>query len=253
MVVAVIDTALMGSLFEINHHVSNLCIVRDGDEDSPVKLIFLAAPSRATDHQNCNLCLRSEAQDAQHAIRIACSQDTDSATCNHAGTLLAVADEHGVKKPNRPCKGKRNRYKKFVKRLQIQFLEDPSSFELETINLLPSLQRNDKQRPRLMQRMVNFMYQAKMCDVVEVNIGTLSCPSLCVRLDFHIAHRGARNSLALHLNTRGQKPWVRFSQFSVHVCTRVRAASLASVESTSQPVHMPDELCCRNSPCGVQT
>jgi len=172
MVVAVIDTALMGSLFEINHHVSNLCIVRDGDEDSPVKLIFLAAPSRATDHQNCNLCLRSEAQDAQHAIRIACSQDTDSATCNHAGTLLAVADEHGVK-PNRPCKGKRNRYKKFVKRLQIQFLEDPSSFKLETISLPSSLQKNDNLQARLMHRMENFMYQAKICEVVEVRIGTL--------------------------------------------------------------------------------
>jgi len=173
MMVALIDTALMGSHLEINHHVSNLCIVKCGDEDSPVKLMFLAAASCATEYHNGNLCLLSEAQDAKHSTSIACSQDTDSATCNDAGTLPAVAEEHGVRKPNRPCKGKRNRYKKLVKRLQIQFLEDPGFFKLETSSLLPSLQRNDKQRARLMQRMDNFTNKAKMCDVVEINIGTL--------------------------------------------------------------------------------
>jgi len=144
---ALLDTALMESHLKINHHVSNLCIVKCGDQDSPVKLMFAA--SRASDYHNGNTCLLSEAQDAKPSTSIACS-------CNDAGTLLAVAKQHGVKKPNRPCKGKRNRYKKLVKRLQIQFLEDPSSFELETVSLLPSVHRNDTQRARLMQRMDNF-------------------------------------------------------------------------------------------------
>jgi len=166
--VGLMDTALMGSHLETNHQVSNVCNVRCGDTDSPVKF-----NSRATDYHNHNSCLMSEAQDSKHATSRASSQDTDSAACNDAGTLLAVAEEHGVRKRSRPCKGKRNRYKKFVKRLQIQFLEDPSSFKLETISLPSSLQKNDNLQARLMHRMENFMYQAKICEVVEVRIGTL--------------------------------------------------------------------------------
>jgi len=78
-----------------------------------------------------------------------------------------------VCKHSRPCKEKRNRYKKLVKRLEVQILQDPSSFDFETISLPPSLQRNDRQRVKLMERMNSFHYRAKIHDEFEVNMVTL--------------------------------------------------------------------------------
>jgi len=189
-------TALMGSHLVMNHRSSNLCIVSCGDEDTPVKLMFLAVPSPTTENHNDNSCLLPEGWDAKHATSIACSQEADSTcddagtppgstscddagtppdstSCDDAGTPPAVAEERDVRKPSRPCKEKRNRYKKLVKRLEVQILQDPSSFDFETISLPPSLQRNDRQRVKLMERMNSFHYRAKIHDEFEVNMVTL--------------------------------------------------------------------------------
>jgi len=164
--------ALMGAHHVMTHRSPNLCIVRCGGADTPVKLMFLAVPSPATEYHNDNSGLLPEGWDAKHAASIACLQEADSTSCDDAGTPSAVAEERGVWKHSRPCKEKRNRYKKLVKRLEAQILQDPSSFDVETVSLPPSLQRNDKQRAKLMERMNSFQYKAKMRDEIEVNRAT---------------------------------------------------------------------------------
>jgi len=168
--VDLMDTALMGSIPVMNHGAPKLCIVRCGDQGAPVKLMYSVSPA-AEDHK-VNTSLRSEGQDSKHSACIACSQDSDSTACDDAGTHVAAAEQLGVRKI-RPSKGKRSRYRKLVKRLEIQILEDPSSFDLEAISLPPSLQRNDKQRAKLMQTMEVFKYRAEMCGEIVVNLGTL--------------------------------------------------------------------------------
>jgi len=173
MQVDLLDTALMGSRPVTDHSAPNLCTVKCGDQDTPVKIMFLAAPSPAMGDINVNTCLLSQGRDGKHATSTACSQDLDSTACDDAGTPLAVAEQYGVRKGGRPCKAKRIRYKNLVKRLEIQILEDPSSFDLEAMSLPPSLQTNDEQRAKLMQQMEVFKHRAKMCEEVVVNIGTL--------------------------------------------------------------------------------
>jgi len=173
MMVDLKGTALMGTRHVMNHRSPNLCIVRCGGEDNPVKLMFLAVPSPATEYHTDSSGLLPEGWDARHATSIACLQEADSTSCDDAGTPPAVAEERCVWKPSRPCKGKRNRYQKLVKHLEAQILQDPSSFDFQTVTLPPSLQRNDTQRAKLRERMHSFQYQAKMRDEVEVNRATV--------------------------------------------------------------------------------
>jgi len=112
------------------------------------------------DYSNNSLFLSAE-EDGKHATSFVTSQDSDATECDHAGTFEADDEKQGVRK-SRPCKGKRNRYKKLVKSLKGQISENPDSFCLEPTSLPPSLQRNKKQQEKLMQQMQIFKYQVRM-------------------------------------------------------------------------------------------
>jgi len=138
-----------------------LYAVNLGDKSTPVKLMFLKAPPPALEDYSDNSLFLSAEKDGKHATSFVTSQDSDATEIDHAGTLEADAEKQGVRKV-RPCKGKRDRYKKLVKSLKSQILENPDSFYLEPTSLPPSLQRNGKQREKLMQQMQDFKYQVRI-------------------------------------------------------------------------------------------
>jgi len=72
----------------------------------------------------------------------------------------AVAEERNQEKKNRPCKGKRNRYKKLVQRLETQISENPEIFDIDQVVLPPSLQANHSQRLKLIDRMERYKNRA---------------------------------------------------------------------------------------------
>jgi len=159
MIVDLTGTSLMTSCPKMKHRTPMLYPVRLGDKDTPIKLMFLEAPPPSLEHYSDNTYLLSAEKQNKHATSFATSQESDSTACSDVGILEAAAE---VRKC-RPCKGKRNRYKKLVKKLEAQILDNPESFNLEPMSLPPSLQRNDKQREKLMQRMQKFKYSVKMC------------------------------------------------------------------------------------------
>jgi len=67
-----------------------------------------------------------------------------------------VAEELNQAKKSRPCKAKRNRYKRLVDRLQRQICENPEVFTMDQVALPPSLQANDRQRLRLIDRLIVY-------------------------------------------------------------------------------------------------
>jgi len=71
------------------------------------------------------------------------------------------------KKANRPCKGQRKRLKKFVEHLKMQILADPESFDVQNVNLLPSLSSNAEKRQRLMDFIEEYHQRVKSGDVVD--------------------------------------------------------------------------------------
>lgn len=70
----------------------------------------------------------------------------------------------GATKPQRPCKGKRLRYRKFVQRLKQQALENPNSFDMKDVELLPSLLNHAERRERLMLYMERFQRNLKCAE-----------------------------------------------------------------------------------------
>jgi len=79
---------------------------------------------------------------------------------------ISCASER-VGKNHRPSYGKHKRYQKLVRRLEIQIMANPDLFDLDKIDFPPSLQANDKQRQKLMQRLLEFKHQAKIGEVAE--------------------------------------------------------------------------------------
>jgi len=151
----------MTSFPAMNQRSPMLYAVNLGDQSTPVKLMFLNAPPPALEDYSNNSLFLSAEEDGKHATSFVTSQDSDATECDHAGTFEADDEKQGVRK-SRPCKGKRNRYKKLVKSLKGQISENPDSFCLEPTSLPPSLQRNKKQQEKLMQQMQIFKYQVRM-------------------------------------------------------------------------------------------
>jgi len=94
-------------------------------------------------------------------------QDVEETVLRDSHSFESVAVVDMVRKSPRPSKAKRDRYRKFVRRLEIQILANPDLFDLDKIDLPPSLQANDKQRQKLMQRLLRFKHRAKMGEVAE--------------------------------------------------------------------------------------
>jgi len=78
---------------------------------------------------------------------------------SNSWTAEPVAEEQNQAKKCRPCKGKRNRYKKMVDRLQKQISENPEVFRMDQVVLPPSLQANDRQRLRLFDRLKRHQHK----------------------------------------------------------------------------------------------
>merc|ERR1719277_898297 len=71
----------------------------------------------------------------------------------------------------RPCKGKRDRYRKLVSRLTTQIAADPDSFNLETVELPPSIASNEVVKSKLMTKMQLHAEQARDALCPEVQQG----------------------------------------------------------------------------------
>lgn len=86
----------------------------------------------------------------------------------HLNAGMSVAQGHGYphrvngrdqysphqqeKRSQRPCKGKRDRYRKLVLRIQQAIDEDPEGFDLEATELPPSIASNKKLKQKLQKR-----------------------------------------------------------------------------------------------------
>jgi len=75
--------------------------------------------------------------DSKHFSETACMEDT-------------IVSAGKRKRPSRPCKGKRERYRNFVERLKMEISANPESFRMENIALPPSLVENARKRENLM-------------------------------------------------------------------------------------------------------
>jgi len=91
-------------------------------------------------------------------IDVFLSVDHSEASSN-SWTAEPVAEEQNQSKKCRPCKGKRNRYKKMVDHLQKQISENPEVFTMDQVILPPSLQANDRQRLRLFDRLKRHQHK----------------------------------------------------------------------------------------------
>jgi len=80
--------------------------------------------------------------------------NADSTSTPQAGNLRS-------KKRNRPCKGKRRRFKRFVDNLKNQMSEDVESFNVEEVWWPPSLEANDRKRQQLIKLMEDLQHQLK--------------------------------------------------------------------------------------------
>jgi len=63
------------------------------------------------------------------------------------------------KKRQRPCRAKRQRYRKFVNKLKAEIVADPSSFEMCQVELLPSLIDHPERLHKLTLYLESFQEQ----------------------------------------------------------------------------------------------
>mmetsp|Transcript_28666 Transcript_28666/g.89123 ORF Transcript_28666/g.89123 Transcript_28666/m.89123 type:complete len:387 (-) Transcript_28666:59-1219(-) len=61
----------------------------------------------------------------------------------------------------RPCKGKRERYRKLLTRLTYQVEQDPENFSVDKLDLPPSIMANDARKAKLAERMQLLVEQVK--------------------------------------------------------------------------------------------
>lgn len=79
--------------------------------------------------------------------------------------ITEVASLDGCRnKTYRPCRAKRNRFLKLVKRLEAQVLEDPKGFSMDNVALPPSLVENHGERQKLFDLMESFQYKVLTSD-----------------------------------------------------------------------------------------
>jgi len=79
------------------------------------------------------------------------------------------------KRPSRPCKGKRLRFRKFVERLKTQIDSKVEFFDIEEVAWPPSLEINDKKRQLLIQRIEQYQHKALCHKYINVTNSALRC------------------------------------------------------------------------------
>jgi len=154
--------AIMSGLFGA-HQLPNL-----GETDLPREPVFIIRPPPGLEGPGFHVRsvrLLSFGQECNHPPLIAHTESSDSIALTEAGTFGLMADEQGACKKQRPCKGKRNRYKKLVKHLEAEIQANALSFDFNMKTLPPSLQANEKQRERLRARMEQYQHRVKIGEV----------------------------------------------------------------------------------------
>jgi len=166
----VVDNAIAQFSVRKDHDNQAECPARWVGKATPLThWSFIPAPSRLEGHSS-NLHSTGpfvSGQSCTYPTSTERVQDVDSTVFNGSQSLESVVEAEEVRKSNRPSNGKRNRYKKFVRSLESQILANPDLFDLDKIDFPPSLQANDKQRCKLMQRLLEFKHQAKTGEVAE--------------------------------------------------------------------------------------
>jgi len=149
---------------------------QDQDQDQDVAILakgshlsFISAPSGLEGH---SFDLQStgsfpSGQSCIYPTSMVCMQDVGTTVLSDSHSFESAAVVDMVRGSHRPCKAKRDRYKNLVRRLEIQILANPDLFDVDKINLPPSLQANDKQRQKLIQRLLRFKNQAKTGEVAN--------------------------------------------------------------------------------------
>jgi len=84
------------------------------------------------------------------------SASSESDITDDASLKASEASSEAENKTYRPCRAKRNRFQKLVKRLEAQILEDPEAFTMDKVALPPSLVNNQGERQKLIDLMETF-------------------------------------------------------------------------------------------------
>jgi len=129
--------------------------------------VFIIPPPPGLENPDFHMSLASFWQGRHNPVLVAHTSDSDSPELADAGEPELMVQEQVAYKKSRPCKGKRDRYKKLVKRLQADIQADPVTFDLNALTLPPSLQANDKQREKLLERMDRYQHRVKIDKVSE--------------------------------------------------------------------------------------
>jgi len=136
------------------HQLSNLRM-----QDVPLEPAFIIRTPPGLVEADFAMSVLCFGQGRNHPTLIAHTEDGDS-------TAL-VAQEQIVCKKHRPCRGKRLRYKRFVKRIEAHIQANPVSFDLNKITLPPSLQANVKQQEKLRRRIERYHDWVKTSEVPQ--------------------------------------------------------------------------------------
>lgn len=86
------------------------------------------------------------------------NDSSHSTTAESQGGRVTQA---GGEKKSRPCKGKRQRYKKLVERLKTEISSNAESFNIEDVRFPPSLLKNTEQREKLIHYMGCYQNKVK--------------------------------------------------------------------------------------------
>jgi hypothetical protein len=107
------------------------------------------------------ICSESDSTDAASVHTSDTSGKFTETDITEIASEMSAELDIDVKPPKayRPCRAKRNRFLKLVKRLEAQVLEDPTGFSMDTVTLPPSLLNNLGERQRLFDLMDSYQHK----------------------------------------------------------------------------------------------
>jgi len=160
------SNSIMESSFTLATDPKVLCLAPLADKDTPIKLMFCISPPPGLEeyHKPPGFPTGHNTSDG---VPFTSTHGSDSESCRNSRIPEEVEEEQESHKHNRPCRAKRNRYKKLVYRLEMEILANAGSFDFEALisRLPPSLQNNHEQRQKLIQRMYDFKHQVTSCSL----------------------------------------------------------------------------------------
>jgi len=160
---------------------ANLPLDEDGQPSSMGSTLHKSANCRPCRHKmisntcpegmKCLFChlkhrMPSQVIDAQ----LACLGETDEL-------------EDKRRERQRPCKSKRDQYKKMVKKFEVEILKDPFGFNIESVNVPPRIFASPELTSKFMRRLESIAHGARRATGNGTEQGTGSASSSC-----HIAN-----------------------------------------------------------------